>query len=71
VNHEIKVVTHLLRIHFGIRATGPHLKKKSSEEMIKPKHNNYTIEIFRDHVKNFLNENGFTIREKQLGLPRR
>ena len=45
---------------------------KKNREMIKMNHDNYQIVIYRkQHVKKPLSEIGFSIREKQLGLPRR
>jgi hypothetical protein len=49
-----------------------HFRRKRSGEMIKTNHNNYSIAISRKkYVRIFLGEIGFSIREKQLGLPRR
>ena len=72
-------VQYLLKKYFNIIATGPYLntkagsisKKKNGEE-IKTNYDIYQITINRkQHVARFLSEVGFSIREKQLGLPRR
>ena len=73
----LKYVQHLLRKYFDITARGPYLNTKAREEYktrngtIKRYHDNYQINIYRkQHTKKFLNEIGFSITEKQLGLPR-
>ncbi len=75
----LKYVQYLLKKYFDIIAIGPHLhiragriSIKRNGEKIKAKKNNYYIAISRrQHVKRFLDEVGFSIQEKQLGLPRR
>ena len=65
--------------YFGINATGPYLAKKAGTESkmrngekVKTKHNNYSIAVSRrQHTQIFLDNIGFSITEKQLGLPRR
>jgi len=71
----LEYVQHLLRKYFSIKATGPYLKTKAgsiSKKGIKANHNTYSITIYRkDSIQRFLSEVGFSISEKQLGLPRR
>ena len=75
----LRYVQYLLERYFSIIATGPYLSikagrigRKRNGEKIKTNHNNYYIAISRKkHVKIFLSEIGFSIRDKQLGLPRR
>jgi intein-encoded DNA endonuclease-like protein len=72
-------VQHLLNKYFNITARGPYLHIRAGEastkkngERIRTNYNNYSIKISRkQHVETFLNEIGFSIAEKQLGLPRR
>jgi len=75
----LKYVQYLLRKYYNIIATGPYLhtragsiSRRRSGEKIKTNYNTYYIAISRKrHIKIFLSEVGFSIREKQLGLPRR
>jgi len=75
----LRYVQYLLRKYFNITATGPYLHIKVGDinikrdgEKIKANHNNYRIDISRkDSIQRFLSEVGFSIREKQLGSPRR
>jgi intein-encoded DNA endonuclease-like protein len=72
-------VQHLLKKYFSISATGPYINTKAGSvhikrngEKIKAGHNTYSIAISRkDCVQRYLSEVGFSITEKQLGLPRR
>jgi len=81
-NNDLKLLNYiqqLLKKYFGIRAIGPYLVVKAGSiiirrdgERIKANHNNYYIAISRKRdVQVFLSQVGFSIREKQLGLPRR
>ncbi len=81
-NNSIKLlyyVQYLLEKCFNIKATGPYLvtmagtiHTKWDGERIKTNHPNYQIVIARKlHVQRFLSEVGFSMLEKQLGLPRR
>jgi len=71
----LRYVQYLLERYFNITATGPYINKEAggmSKKGIKVNHNNYTIAISRKgSIQRFLNEIGFSIKEKQLGLPRR
>ena len=75
----LRYVQHLLEKYFNIIATGPHLHAKAGKEskmkngkIAKTNHDNYRINIKRkQHVQRFLSMIGFSITEKQLGLPRR
>ncbi len=75
----LKYVQYLLKRHFGIIARGPYLNNKArtkskikNGKTISRNHDNYRIDIDRkQHTQVFLNEIGFNIKEKQLGLPRR
>jgi len=75
----LRYVQHLLKKYFGVIAKGPYLNtkaggisKRRNGEKIKTNHNTYQITIYRkQHIQKFLNEIGFSIKEKQLGLPRR
>jgi len=75
----LQYVQYLLKKYFNIRATGPYLNKKARSihikkngERIRTSHNTYCIEISRKRdVQAFLSKIGFSIKEKQLGLPRR
>ncbi len=75
----LKYVRHLLEKYFNIHTTGPYLhieagaeSKMGNGQTAKTNHNNYQISIYRkQHVQRFLNMIGFSIGEKQLGLPRR
>lgn len=75
----LRYVQYLLEKYFDIIATGPYRRRfagkisiKRNGEEIKTNHDNYYIAISRkQHVARFLEEIGFSIREKQLGLPRR
>jgi len=82
VNNNLELlhyVQYLLKKYFDIGATGPYLNKKAgsihikkNSERVKTNHNNYKLEISRKRdVQMFLSQVGFSIREKQLGLPRR
>ena len=70
---------YLLKNYFNIVATGPYINRRSGKvstkrrgEKIKTKHNNYSIAISRrQYIQRFLDNIGFSIREKQLGLKRR
>ncbi len=74
----LRYVQYLLRKYFGIIATGLYIgtkagakRKMKNGEIIKTKHDNYQIHINRkQHTQRFLDEIGFNIEEKQLGLPR-
>ncbi len=81
-NNDIEMlhyVQYLLKKHFNIVATGPYLVTragwihvKKNVEKIKTNQDNYSIDISRKQcVQRFLSEIGFSIQEKQLGLPRR
>ena len=75
----LKYVQYLLEKYFNIHTTEPYLHVKAgteheirNEKIIKTKHDNYLIVISRrQYTEKFLSEIGFSIREKQLGLPRR
>ena len=75
----LKYVQYLLKKHFNITTRGPYLvvragteSKMKNGKIAKRNHDNYQIVIYRrQHTKRFVNEIGFTITEKQLGLPRR
>ncbi len=75
----LKYTQYLLKKYFGIIARGPYINTKAGTESkmkngetIKAKHDNYQTGISRkQHVRRFLSEIGFSITEKQLGLPRR
>ena len=74
----LRYVQHILKKYFDVIARGPYLVKKAGSIMerngrrYKRRENNYSIAIYRKkHVKIFLNEIGFSIKEKHLGLPRR
>lgn len=74
----LKYTQYLLREYFGITATGPYInveagtKRKIKGKMAKANHDGYQIDINRKkHTKKFLSEIGFSITERQLGLPRR
>ena len=75
----LKYVQYLLKKYFNIHTTGPYLAKRAGEvstrrdgKRIKRNHDNYQIHIYkRQHIQIFLDNIGFDIREKQLGLPRR
>jgi intein-encoded DNA endonuclease-like protein len=66
-----------LEKYFNITVTGPYLVKEAGEvsvkksgEKIKSIHKSYRIDVSRKQdVKKFLNEIGFSIVEKQHGLP--
>ncbi len=70
---------YLLKDYFNIVATGPYINRRSGEvstksdgEKIKTNNNNYKIVIYRrQHIQIFLDNIGFSITEKQLGLKRR
>jgi intein-encoded DNA endonuclease-like protein len=72
-------VQYLLEKYFDIIATGPYLVVEAGSihtikngEKIKANHNIYSIAISRKQdVQRFLSEVGFSIKEKQYGLPRR
>ena len=75
----LRYVQHLLKKYFNIHATGPYINTKAGAEhemgngkTVKTKHNNYQISINRkQHIQRFLSMIGFSITDKQLGLPRR
>ncbi len=75
----LRYVQHLLEKYFGINATGPYISTKAGTEnemrngkTAKTNHNNYLIVISRrQYTEKFLSMIGFSIEEKQLGLPRR
>jgi intein-encoded DNA endonuclease-like protein len=67
-----------LRRYFDVVATGPYLKIRAGSMMerrgkvFKRRKSNYYMAISRRrHVERFLCEIGFSITEKQQGLPRR
>ncbi len=72
-------VQYLLKKYFIIMIRGPYLNAKAGNisikkngEKIKTNRDNYSIVVFRRrYIQRFLNEIGFFITEKQLGLPRR
>jgi intein-encoded DNA endonuclease-like protein len=72
-------VQYLLERYLDITATGPYLVTRAGTihttkngGKVKSNHNTYSIEISRkQHIQIFLSEVGFSIKEKQLGLPRR
>jgi len=74
----LRYVQYLFRKYFGIKATGPYLVTKAGTFMerdgkrYRRNGNIYQIVISRkDSIKIFLSEVGFSIKKKQLGLPRR
>ena len=75
----LKYVQYLLKKYFGIVARGPYLNTKAGTKskmkngnVAKTTHNNYQMRIYRrQHTERFLDDIGFSILEKQLGLPRR
>ena len=74
----LRYAQYLLKRYLNIIATGPYLNAEAGEEnkienrKIKRKSNNYQISINRkQYTRKFLSEIGFSIEEKQLGLPRR
>jgi len=71
-------IQYLLEKYFGIKATGPYLCTKAGTFMerngkkYRRNGNTYRIDISRkQYIQKFLNEIGFSIKEKQFGLPRR
>jgi len=71
----LEYVQYLLKKYFNIVATGPYLNKKAGTKTIIKgveyhyNQNLYSIQINRKlHVQKFLEEIGFTIMRKQLGL---
>ena len=80
-NNDLKLLSYiqyLLKKYFSIKATGPYLNVKAGSIMVKGgkrfrrNHNNYYITISkRRGLRVFLSKIGFSIRRKQLGLPRR
>ena len=71
-------VQYLLKKYFNIIATGPYICSRPGKKVKIDRwtgtirKNVYIIAIARKtHVKRFLNEIGFSIKEKQLGKPRR
>jgi len=71
----LEYIQYLLKRYFGIKTTGPYLRRKNGTKMminerrIVGKHDCYEIVISRkEHVQKFLREIGFTITRKQLGL---
>jgi len=75
----LRYTQYLLKKYFSIKATGPYLIAKAGSihikrngERIKTNHDIYCIAISRmKDIRVFLSEIGFSIREKQLGLPRK
>ncbi|HEW94166.1 MAG TPA: hypothetical protein ENF47_05635 [Thermoprotei archaeon] len=74
----LQYTQYLLKRYFGIRATGPYLVTRAGSIMIRNgrryrrKVDVYALKICRKRgVQEFLIKTGFSIREKQLGLPRR
>lgn len=74
----LRYIQYLLKKYFDIIARGPYLtnkagtKHKIRNKMLTSTHNVYRITIYRkQYIQRFLNEIGFSIRRKQLGLPRR
>ena len=74
----LQYTQYLLKRYFGIRAIGPYIQKRAGSIMIRNgrryrrKVDVYILEICRKRdVQAFLIKIGFSIREKQLGLPRR
>ena len=72
----LRYVQHLLEKHFDIITTGPYINegwgRERNGKTIKTKYDNYRINIYRKRcVQRFLDEIGFIIEEKQLGLPRK
>lgn len=74
----LRYVQYLLKRYFNIIARGPYLTRRAGSIMkrigktYKRSSDNYVIAICRKlHVQRFLSEIGFSITEKQLGLPRR
>jgi len=71
----LEYVQYLLKKYFNIKSTGPYLNKKAGTKTIingvktTTKHNCYYISITRKlHVEKFLEEIGFSIVRRQLGL---
>jgi len=71
----LKYVQYLLKEYFDIVATGSYLQKKTGTKTVingvetTIKHDYYVISINRKpHVQKFLEEIGFSIVRKQLGL---
>jgi len=71
----LKYVQYLLKKYFDIVATGPYLVQKAGSEMkingveTAGKYDGYRIQIGRkQHVRRFLEEIGFSIVRRQLGL---
>jgi len=81
VNNNLELlhyVQYLLKKYFGIKTIGPYLKVRAGSIMIKDgrrfrrKVDVYILKIYRKRdIQVFLSQVGFSIREKQLGLPRR
>jgi len=75
----LRYIQYLLKKYFDIRATGPYLHKRAGSIYItrngrkfKANHNIYILAISRKRdIHMFLSHIGFSIKEKQLGLPRR
>ncbi|RLF04249.1 MAG: hypothetical protein DRJ64_07210 [Thermoprotei archaeon] len=75
----LQYAQHLLRKYFNIVSRGPYLNVRAGSirirkdgMIIKANHDTHRIAVFRRRdVERFLKEIGFSIREKQLGLPRR
>ena len=78
-NNNLKLlnyIQHLLKSYFGIKATGPYLVARVGTIMerkgYKRKVDIYTLEISRKRdVQIFLSKIGFSIRRRQLGLPKK
>jgi len=71
----LEYVQYLLKEYFGIKSTGPHLQRKNGTKMMingveyNSNYDCYVITISRkNHVQRFLEEIGFSIARKQLGL---
>ena len=74
----LRYTQYLLRYYFNIKAIGPYLVTRAgtimerSGKRFRRKVDVYTIEISRRRdAQVFLSRIGFSMREKQLGLPRR
>jgi len=71
----LKYVQYLLKKYFDVKATGPYLVHKAGTKKVingvrtRYNDNYYVIQISREkHIQKFLEEIGFTIVRKQLGL---
>jgi len=70
-------VQHLLKKYFNVATTGPYLQRKNGTKMIingvetTARHDCYIIQIRRrEHIQKYIEEIGFSIVRKQLGLRR-